>query len=202
MKIKPYQTERRFDEQMHGTVDKQVEIFKVRIESNVVDDFGIELHCINAEKPVLTYLPNLRISELKQKNNRLRRLVFSEETVTAEKLPVYIILGAADIQRIKSNEPAVLESNPDSDPGAEFTMLGYTEAEKGFFLKSSHDEFTQICSQEVLGLTDVENTPALFHESAAAAGRRNLFNEVTLETGPCPIAFKQRAHHGLAKEHN
>ena len=87
---------------------------------------------------------------------------------------MHIILGAADIQRTKSTEPAVLGSNPDSDPGAEFTMLGWViagksilsnaEAEKGFFLNSSHDEFMQMCSQEVLGLTDVENTPALFHE--------------------------------------
>ena len=85
LNIRPYRTERRVIEQMYGTVDKQVEIFKVRIESNVVDDFGIELHCINAGKAVLTYLPNPRISELKQKNHRLRRLVFSKETVTAEK---------------------------------------------------------------------------------------------------------------------
>ena len=116
LNIRPYRTERRVIEQIYGTVDKEVEIYKVRIESNVVDDFGIE--------PIFTYLPNPRISELKQKNHRIRQLVFSEETVTAEKLPVHIILGAADIQRIKSTEPAVLGSNPDSDPGTEFTMMG------------------------------------------------------------------------------
>lgn len=43
-------------------------------------------------------------------------------------------------------------------------ILSNTEAEKSFFLNSSHDEFMQMRSQEVLGLTDVENTPALFHE--------------------------------------
>ena len=36
---------------MYGTVDKQVEIYKVRVESNVIDDFGIEHQCINVEKP-------------------------------------------------------------------------------------------------------------------------------------------------------
>ena len=76
----------------------------------------MELQCINAEKPVLTYLPNPRIPELKMKKSCIRRLVFSDEAATAENLPVNVILGAADIQRIKSTEPAVLGSNPDTDP--------------------------------------------------------------------------------------
>lgn len=159
---------------MYGTVDKQVEIYKVHLKSDAIDDFEMELQCINAEKLVLTYLPNPRIPELKLKNCRIRRLVFSKEAATAEKLPVNVILGAADIQRIKSTEPAVLGSNPHTDPGAEFTMLGWviagksilpiTEEEKGFFLNSIQDEFVQLCSQEALGLADVVNTQKLFHE--------------------------------------
>ena len=43
---------------MYGTVDKRVEVYNVHVESNVIDSFGIELQCVNAEKPVLTYLPN------------------------------------------------------------------------------------------------------------------------------------------------
>ena len=46
LNIKPYQTERRVIEQMYGTVDKQVEIYKVRVESNVIEDFVMELECI------------------------------------------------------------------------------------------------------------------------------------------------------------
>ncbi|PFX16088.1 hypothetical protein AWC38_SpisGene19665 [Stylophora pistillata] len=150
---------------MYGTVDKQVEIYKVHLKSDAIDDFEMELPCIKAEKPVLIYLPNPRISELKLKNSRIRRLVFNEEAATAEKLPVHVILGAADIQRMKSTEPAVLGSNPDTDPGAKFPMLRWviagrsilpnTGVEKGIFLNSSQDEFVQMCSQEVLGLTDV-----------------------------------------------
>ena len=117
LNIKPCRTESRVIEQMYGTVDKRVEIYKVHVESNVVDSFGIELQCVSAEKPVLTYLPNPKISELKEQNHRIRRLVFSEEQATAQKLPVHIILGAADIQRIKSTEPPVLGLNPDTDPG-------------------------------------------------------------------------------------
>ena len=173
LNIKPHRIERRIIEQMYGTVDKQVEIYNVHLKSDAIDDFEMELQCINTEKPVLTNLPNPRIPELKLKNSRIRRLVFSEEAATAEKLPVHVILGAADIQRIKSTEPAVLGSNPDTDPGAEFTMLGWviagrsilpnTGEEKGFFLNSGQDEFVQMCSQEVFGLADVVNTQELFH---------------------------------------
>ncbi|KAK2557898.1 hypothetical protein P5673_019881 [Acropora cervicornis] len=77
---------------MYGTVDKQVEIYKVPLKSDAIDDFEMELQCINTEKPVLTYLPNPRIPELKLKNSRIRRLVFSDEAATAEKLPIHGIL--------------------------------------------------------------------------------------------------------------
>ena len=50
---------------MYGTVDKLVEIYNVRIESNAIEGFELELRCINADKPVLTHLHNPRISELK-----------------------------------------------------------------------------------------------------------------------------------------
>ena len=51
--------------------------YKVRVESNVIEDFGMELECINAEKLVLTYLPNPKIPDPKQRNHRIRRLEIS-----------------------------------------------------------------------------------------------------------------------------
>ena len=63
---------------MYGTVNKRVEIYKVHVESNVIDSFEIELQCVSAGKPVLTYLSNPKISELKEQNHRIRRLVFSD----------------------------------------------------------------------------------------------------------------------------
>ena len=55
-------------------------------------------------------------------------------------------MGAADYQRIKTTEPPILGNNPDKDPGAELTMLGWTltrrmvtshiETEKEFFVNS------------------------------------------------------------------
>ena len=39
-------------------------------------------------------------------------------------MPIHIILGVADYQRIRTTEPLILGANPDKDPGAEFMMLG------------------------------------------------------------------------------
>ena len=139
--------------------------------------YWIEVNCVNAEKPVLTYLPNPHIPEIKKSNKRFQQLVFSEEMVSSgDQLPVHIILGAADIQRIKSTEPAVLGDNSDCDPVAELTTLGWvvsglfplagTTKEKGFFLKSSLDEFQQMCCQEAVGLSDeVDAVDSSFHEN-------------------------------------
>ena len=166
--------ERRAIEQIYGTITKQVEIYPVTITSNVVDGFTIDLKCINGEKDILTYLPNPRINDLKKKYNRLRRLTFSDEENQQEKLPVHIILGAADYQRIKTTEPQVLGPDPNKDRRAEFTMLGWTlsgraahpslQAEKTFFLKSTRDEFEQMCSLEVLGLKDTPDKQEEFHK--------------------------------------
>ena len=64
-------------------------------------------------------------------------------------MPVQIILGAADYQRIRTTEPLISGADPDKDPVAEFTCCGaglfmdvnLTEsgAEKQFFLKSGQE---------------------------------------------------------------
>ena len=87
-----------------------------------------------------------------------------------------MILGAADYQRIKKTEPPLLGPNPDVDPGAEFTMLGWTLAgrmvesslgtEKILLMVSSQDEFERMCSIEVLGLSDTDKRlDEEFHEN-------------------------------------
>lgn len=133
-------------------------LYKVHLEVTFQYDFEKGFQCINAEKPALTYLPNPRIPKVKLKNHHVRRLVFSEEVPTAKKLPENVILGAADIQRIKSPEPG---RNPDTGPGAEFAMLGWVtpgrsispnaEAEKGFYL----DFGRRICANVFLGNTRI-----------------------------------------------
>eukprot|EP00112_Aurelia_sp_Birch-Aquarium-sp1_P015784 Seg3525.2 transcript_id=Seg3525.2/GoldUCD/mRNA.D3Y31 product="hypothetical protein" protein_id=Seg3525.2/GoldUCD/D3Y31 len=160
LKLKPKRAETRTIEQLYGTVTKQVEIYNVTITSNAVEDFKMSLDCINGEKEILTHFPNQRIREIKKNNQPLRRLVFSDEETSDDKLPVHLILGVVDYQRIKSNEPGILGYNPDKDPGAELTMLGWVllgravsstpEPEKNFFLNSSKREFEQMCSLDVI----------------------------------------------------
>ena len=172
--FKPVRQEIRCIEQMYGTVTRNVEIYRVNIASTAVEGFSLDVNCINAEKTVLTYLPNPRIEQLKQRYARLRRLHFGDESASERQLPIHIILGAGDYQRIRSTEQPIVGENPDTDPGAEFTMMGWTMlgrqgndlscAEKGFFARSSQSEFEKLCSLDVLGLTDKGTSDSEFHE--------------------------------------
>ena len=175
LSIKPRQKETRCIEQMYGTVTRRVEIYGIKIESTAVEGFSLEVNCINAEKGILTYLPNPRIKDLKQRFFRLRRLEIGDEEAAEQQLPVHIILGAADYQRIRTTEQPVLGSNRDTDPGAEFTLLGWMlfgrqmshlqSVEKGFLAKTSQQEFDKLCSLEALGLVDPPQAMVQFHEN-------------------------------------
>ena len=134
-----------------------MQIYRVTIASEIYKDFEIEVDCINAEKNILTHLSNPNIKELRRKYKRFGCLKFSDEHTTEQELPVHIIMGVADYQRVKK------------DPGAEFTMLGWTLAgnnistdiqntEKSFYMNSSKEEFERMCSIEVLGISDENNT--------------------------------------------
>ena len=74
---------------------------------------------------MVTHLPNPKIADLKWKFQRLKRLQFNDEETSDCQLPVHIIFGAADYQRIGTTEQPVVGANPDTDPGAKFTMLGW-----------------------------------------------------------------------------
>ena len=169
LNLKPLKTERKVIEQMYGTITKDVQIYRVTIASEIYEDFEIEVDCINAEKNILTHLSNPNIKELRRKYKRFGCLKFSDEHTTEQELPVHIIMGVADYQRVKTTEPPMLGPNPDKDPGAEFTMLGWTLAgnnistdiqntEKSFYMNSSKEEFERMCSIEVLGISGENNT--------------------------------------------
>ena len=152
---------------MYETVTKKVEIFSITVASTAVEGFSFEVLCINAEKPILTYLPNPRIEQLKQRYPRLRRLQISDDGSSERQLPVHITIGAGDYQRIRSAEQPIARKNADIDPGAEFIMLEWmilgrqilesSNVEKGFVARSSKSDFEKLCSLEVLGLTDEGN---------------------------------------------
>ena len=98
----------------------------MKIGSLAVEGFSLEVECINAEKDILTFLPNPNVQSLKKQYRRLRRLRFTAEETRSDSISVHIILEAADYQRIPITEPLILGANPDKDPWAEFTMLGWT----------------------------------------------------------------------------
>ncbi|XP_065058541.1 uncharacterized protein LOC135686269 [Rhopilema esculentum] len=174
LSFRPIRKETRCIELMSGTVTKHVEIYRINVNSTAVAGFSLDVDCINAEKAVLTHLPNPKIVDLKRKFQRLKRLQVNDEETSDRQLPVHIIFGAADYQRIRITEQPVVRANPDMDPGAEFTMLGWVlfgrqaldslDVEKGFFLKSSKNDFEQLCSLDVLGLIDPPSNDSVFHE--------------------------------------
>ena len=152
---------------MFGMTGRNVEVYSITIQSLAVEGFSFEVECINAEKDILTYLPNPNIQALKRQYGQLRRQKFSVEGTKSDSMQAHVILGAADYQRIRTTEPLILWANPDKDPGAEFTMVGWTVygrqlveegSEKQVFLKTGQEEFAKLCSLDVLGLTDTGAT--------------------------------------------
>ena len=171
--LQPARKEKRCIEQMYGSMTKVVEVYNVTVKSTIGNEFKIDLECINAEKPILTHLPNPNVEQVKRKQPRLRRLNISEEKSTGDTLPVHIMLGVADFQRIKSSEPPILGNQPEKDPGAEFTMLGWTlyggvrtsdQSDKQFLLNTGQEEFERLCSGDVLGVTDPVDMSSFEHE--------------------------------------
>ena len=77
-----------------------MEIYRIHIQSMVLDDFELDIDCINAGKEVLTYLPNPKVKDLKKSSRPLQKLQLCDEETTDRQIPVHIILGAADYQRI------------------------------------------------------------------------------------------------------
>ena len=78
LNLKPARKEKRCIEQMYGTMRKIIEVYGVTVHSLAVEGFSIGVECINAEKHVLTHLPNPNIKALKKQYGRFR-LAFSEE---------------------------------------------------------------------------------------------------------------------------
>ena len=177
--LKPARREKRCIEQMYGSMSKTVEVYKIQLQS-IVNEETLEIECINAEKDVLTFLPKPCIDQIKKNNPRLRRLVFCEESIQSNLLPVHIMLGVTDFQRIRTGEPPVIGTNPDRDPGAEFTKFGWTlfgvnpcgtvgeDTAKQFFLNNGQEEFQKLCSLDVLGVTDPIDSTQFVHSDFKA----------------------------------
>ena len=140
----------------------------------VVGGFCLDVECINAERGILTLLLNPNVKDLKKKFGQLRKQPLCDDESSGEQLPVHIILGVADYQRIRSPRKPVLGVNPDQDPGAEYTMLRWVlcgripsndmQVDKEFFLSPIQSELEKLSSTDVLGLTDKQQNLSELHQ--------------------------------------
>ena len=168
---KPVRTELKIIEQLYkGIVKRKVEIYKIKIKSRILD-YEINIEVGNTGKDILTFLPNPDVSRLKGKYPRIKNLLFSDEHERGEKLPVHIILGARDINKMKIPEPPIILK--DNDLVVEMTKLGWIISggghrnpsydENTFFL-SSEAQFDAMTKIELLGISDETDSNTDFHE--------------------------------------
>ena len=100
LNLKPKKREKRMIEHMFGTVAKMMDIYEVEIKSELTD-FKMTIECIGVERDLITELLNPNIPELKRRQPQLVGLKFAEEHSSEEYLPVHILLGVQDYQRIR-----------------------------------------------------------------------------------------------------
>ena len=143
---------------MYGTMKKTVEMYNITFKSSVIERLQLKVDCINAEKDVLTHVPNPKITKIKNQNPRIRRLRFQEEGETQDLLPAHIMLGVSDYQEVRTNEWLVLGLKTNNDPVAEFRKLGRTlcegiarkaQLDKQFFVNNEKFKFQKMCSLDV-----------------------------------------------------
>ncbi len=213
LNLVPARKEKRCIEQMYGTVDKVVEIYEVTLESLAVSGYEIKIECINAEKEILTTLPNPRIADLKQRNPRLKEVSLCEEKTTSECMPVHVMLGVSDFQRIRTSGTLILGTNPDLDAGAEFTMLGWTvfggkqqgtRLGKQLLLHTAQEEFEKLCNLDVLGVADPIDKQVFVHENFKQQLEKNEqgFYETRLPWKPCHMTLPDNKQLSIARLHS
>ena len=172
LNLKPKRREKRIIEQMFGTINKLVEIYEIEIRSKT-NNRRLKIECINVERDFITVLLNPLISEVKKQQPRIRRLTFTEEDSSGESLPVHILLGVRDYQKIRTSEQPVLGLNPQTDPVAEYTQFGWilfgASGEKQqrdicHFTMTGQEQFEQLCKTDVLGLEEPVKSDDFDHE--------------------------------------
>ena len=173
LNLKPFKREFCTMEQLYnGSIRKRVEIYKIRLRS-LFSDFELEIQVNNTEKDIITHLPNYNIGKLKFKYKELTNLKFSDENSTENNLPVHIILGTKDYNRIKTTKAPIICHDGEMIV-AECTKLGWILsggvnigddyfAERGFLL-TNEQQFERMTKLDLLGITEREETAGDFHD--------------------------------------
>ena len=110
-------------EHMFVTVAKMMDIYEVEIRSELTG-LKMTIECIGVERDLITEFLNPNIPELKRKQPQLVRLRIAEEHSSEEYLPVHILLGVQDYQRIRTPKLPILGCDLNTDSVAEYTKLG------------------------------------------------------------------------------
>jgi hypothetical protein len=155
---KPVRQEFKSIEMMFQTTTRKIDVYEVEI-ADVEGKFKMSCELNRIEKDVLMTLPNPRYKELIRTYEHLRGVHMNDGDEKAL-LPVHLILGASDMSRVKTSEPARV--GDDGMPVAEKTALGWTIMSPGremnhsflMFTKSSQKDYMHLCSLDVLGLED------------------------------------------------
>ena len=120
----------------------------------------MHVECINAERDVITHLPNPIMKKLKKQQPRLRDIKFSEENSTGEPLPVQLLLGVQDYNNIRMPKAPLIGQKP-IYPVAEKTKLGWvlfggeattTDREFCQLTMTGQQQFEKLCNLNVLGV--------------------------------------------------
>eukprot|EP00794_Sanderia_malayensis_P013528 gene13528-biopygen10795 len=154
----PVRKDRKTIETLLGTSDKDINVYEVEI-SSVTKKFNLKSEVNGVERKVLLTLPNPRYSEVIKANTHLNGISMEDDD-TKDMLPVHMILGASNYSLIKTTaSPRVGKTG---QPIAEKTALGWAIMSPGreeshsalMLTRTSHDDFMQMCSLDVLGVED------------------------------------------------
>ena len=108
-------------EMMLQTATRKIDVYEVEI-TDIEEKVKLSCELNRIEKNVLMSVPNPRYKELIRAHEHLRGVDMNDEDEKAL-LPVHLILGASEMSRIKTAEPARV--GEDGMPVAEKTTLGW-----------------------------------------------------------------------------
>ena len=158
IKKNPVRQEHKSIETLLGTSVQNINVYEVEI-SDVAEKFSIKSEVNGVARKVPLNLPNPKYQEVVHANAHLKG-VRMEDNDIKEILPVHVILGASSYSVIKTSTPTRVGKA--GEPIAEKTSLGWVIMSPGregthsalVYTRSSHDDYMQLCSLDVLGVED------------------------------------------------
>ena len=161
LQLKPKRRELRTVELMYGSENRMVEVFDIKITSQSGNtDLWIE--ATNVNRPVITEIPNPWIRRVKFKEPKLRGIRFTEEKSAGDLLPVHLLLGVQDFNRIKMERAPIIGGSKQR-PVAEQTTLGWIlyagganspVINKCYLTMTGPQQFQAMVRLDVLGLEE------------------------------------------------